>query len=149
MIKLRPLRPSTVGQLARHLTRTPDAPAWLAEVEDYILEWGPAAVFRTKAGQVLLVDDDGTVIGAAVHLPHDRFPATQRLSAVLLDHRYRGQGRGADVLRAAVLAAHSESGQPHVMWMVHQDNQHMQHLSSKVGEYVVTDGDYQVFVHDQ
>lgn len=148
MIHLRPLGPSTLGELAQHLTRTPGAPPWVEEVEDFVLRWGPAAVFRAKAGQVLLIDDDGTVIGAAVHRPHT-LPGAQLLAAVLLDRRYRGQGRGEDVLRASVQAAHDESGKSHVMWLVHQDNGHMLHLSAKVCEYVMTDGDHQVFAHDR
>lgn len=148
MIRLRPLGPSALTELAEHITRTPNSPDWITEVESCILDWGPAAIFRARSGQVLLIEHGGSVIGAAIHRPSE-FRGAERLAAVLLDHRSRGVGRGEDALRASIAEAHRASGLRYVMWQVHKDNAAMQHLSRKVVEPDAVAGDYHVFVHEQ
>lgn len=149
MINLEPLRPGTVATKLAAFGRTDNPPRHIEEVEDFVFGTGPADVFRSGAGQVLLVSDGPTPVGVAIHRPHGNFNA-ELLSALLLDVAHRGRHLSEPVLRAVVDEAHRASGAAHVMWLVHEDNGPMLTISRRVSGEVGTvepDG-YLIFVHD-
>jgi RimJ/RimL family protein N-acetyltransferase len=125
------LRANTIRRL-RDIERTPDAPSWIEEVESFILDGGAASHRFEPQSSVLLADDEGRVVGAAVHHPADGYPGAEYISAVLLDHRRRGQGLGGDLIRAVIADARAASGRPYVMWVVHPDNEAMITISRRV-----------------
>jgi GNAT superfamily N-acetyltransferase len=74
---------------------------------------------------VLLADDDGRVLGAAVHHPACAFPGTQYISALMIDHRRRGQGLGREFFVAVLADARERSGKRYVIWTAHPQNKSM------------------------
>ncbi len=125
------LRASSIRRL-REIERTPNAEPWVAEVETFILDGGAAAHRLEPRSSILLADDAGQVIGAAVHHPAAGLVGAQYLSAVLLDHRFRGQGLGKRLLRSVVDDARSSSGRPYVTWVVHPSNTAMIAVSRRL-----------------
>jgi RimJ/RimL family protein N-acetyltransferase len=130
-VRLIRLRAGTIRRL-RELERTPSPDPWVAEVESFILDGGAASHRLEPLSAILLADDAGRAIGAAVHHPAGRLAGAQYISAVLLDHRYRGRGLGDELFRAVIADARSTSGRPYVTWVVHPDNAPMIALSRRV-----------------
>jgi GNAT superfamily N-acetyltransferase len=130
-VRLVRLRATTIRRL-REIERTPNAESWVAEVESFILDGGAASHRLEPLSAIVLADDAGRTIGAAVHHPADGLPGAQYLSAVLLDHRFRGQGLGEKLLRAVVDDARQTSGRPYVTWVVHPANAAMIATSRRV-----------------
>lgn len=131
------------------IERTPEpTDEWVREVEDFIL--GPAV--RTHldepASFIVAVKIDGDVRGAVVHHPLVGYPGSEYISAVLLDHRSRGQGHGRPLVEAVVQHATGASGRSYAVWAVHPDNAVMLELSAAVGEEFAVDGQtgYRFFV---
>ncbi len=80
---------------------------------------------------MLVADDSGRVVGAAVHHPSAMYPGAQYISAMLLDHRVRGRGLGRQFLDAVIADARSTSGRPYVLWTVHPENHPMIAISRR------------------
>lgn len=124
------LRANTIRRL-REIERTPNAEPWTAEVESFVLD-GRAASHRLEPlSAVLVADDSGRVVGAAVHHPSAMYPGAQYISAMLLDHRVRGRGLGRQFLDAVIADARSTSGRPYVLWTVHPENHPMIAISRR------------------
>jgi GNAT superfamily N-acetyltransferase len=130
-VRLIRLRPNTIRRL-QEIERTPNADPWVAEVESFILDGGAASHRFEPLSAILLADDDGRLVGAAVHHPDAAYPGAQYISAVLVDHRMRGQGLGRAVFRAVIDDARSSSGRPYVLWVVHPQNLAMIALSREM-----------------
>lgn len=130
-MKLIRLRASSVRRL-REIEPTPDAEPWVAEVEKYLLEGGAASHRFDPLSAVLLADDDGRVLGAAVHHPASAFPGAQYISAVMIDHRRRGHGLGREFFVAVLADARERSGKRYVIWTVHPQNKSMIALSKSL-----------------
>jgi GNAT superfamily N-acetyltransferase len=130
-MRLTRLRPATLKRLWS-IERTPDAESWVAEVEAFILDGGAWSHQFEPASSILVADESGTVIGAAVHHPAEEFPGARYISALLLDHRFRGRGLGRDLLRAVILDARERSSREYVMWAVHPSNAAMIAVSRAV-----------------
>jgi L-amino acid N-acyltransferase YncA len=127
-MRLTRLRANSVHHLTE-LERTPKANSWTAEVESFILD-GRAASHRFEpSSSILLADVDDRIIGAAVHHPSDTFHGAQYVSAVLVDHRQRGNGYGGELLQTVITDARESSRRPYVLWVVHPDNTAMITLS--------------------
>jgi GNAT superfamily N-acetyltransferase len=127
-MKLIRLRASSVRRL-REIEPTPDAEPWIAEVETYILDGGAASHRFDPLSAVLLADDDGQVLGAAVHHPASAFPGAQYISALMIDHRHRGRGLGRKFFAALLADARERSGKRYLIWTVHPQNVSMIALS--------------------
>ncbi len=125
------LRANTIRRL-QEIERTPYADRWVAEVESFILDGGAASHRFEPRSAILLADDDGRLVGAAVHHPDPTYPGAQYISAVLVDHRMRGRGLGRGVFRAVIDDARNSSGRPHVFWVVHPQNTPMIELSREM-----------------
>ena len=127
------------------MSRQPDP--WVAEVADFILGPGAGSHFDEPASHILLAVDGDQVVGAVVHHPDD-LPGAEYISAVLVDHRKRGQGYGKQLLDAAIEHATAASNRPHALWVVHADNAPMIKLSEAAGALVgAHSSGYRVFVH--
>jgi GNAT superfamily N-acetyltransferase len=131
------------------IERTPEpTEKWVREVEDFI--FGPAV--RTHlddpASSIVAVKIDGEVRGAVVHHPLVGYPGTEYISAVLLDHRIRGQGHGRPLIEAVLQHAIDASGRSYAVWAVHPGNLVMLELSAAVGEEFAVDeqSGYRFFV---
>lgn len=146
-LELVQLGPATFHRL-RELDRTPGQPdRWVAEVEDFILGPGVGSHFDEPASHILLAVHGEQVIGAVIHHPDD-LPGAEYISAVLVDHRKRGQGYGKQLLAAAIEHAITASNRQHALWVVHPDNAPMIKLSEAAGELVgAHSSGYLVFVH--
>ena len=127
-MKLIPLRARSVRRL-REIERTPNAEPWVAEVEAYVLDGGAASHRFDPLSAVLLADDDGNVLGAAVHHPASAFPGAQYISALMIDHRRRGHGLGREFLVAVLADARERSGKAYAIWTVRPQNESMIALS--------------------
>lgn len=134
-MRLSKVGPRNLWQL-KSIERTPNAPRWTVEVEDFLLGPGIGSHLHEPMSAILVADSLGRVIGAALHQPDEAFPGAQYLSAVLVDHRTRGQGLGRELLAAAIADARERSGREYVRWSVHPRNAPMIALSRSV----VTDG---------
>ncbi len=130
-MKLVRLRASSVRRL-RQIELTPNADPWVAEVEAYLLGGGAASHRAEPLSAVLLADDEGRVLGAAVHHPATGFPGAQYISAVMIDHRRRGNGLGRELFKAVLADARERSGKRYVIWTVHPQNAPMIALSRSV-----------------
>jgi GNAT superfamily N-acetyltransferase len=130
-MKLIRLRASSVRRL-REIERTPNAEPWVAEVEAYVLDGGAASHRLDPLSAVLLADDDGHVLGAAVHHPASGFAGAQYISALMIDHRRRGQGLGREFFVAVLADARERSGKAYVIWTVHPQNESMIALSKSL-----------------
>lgn len=129
--------------------RTPDAPAWVAEVEEFVFGRAFADTVANNVGVVWLIRLDGEVIGAAASRPHASLKAELLQAMVILPSR-RGHGLGRPVLAAVVAAVHERSGEDYVVWLVHQDNDPMRSLSAAFTfeDGAVNDDDYVLFCHE-
>jgi GNAT superfamily N-acetyltransferase len=130
-MKLIRLRASSVRRL-REIEPTPDAEPWIAEVETYILDGGAASRRFDQLSAVLLADDDGQVLGAAVHHPASAFQGAQNISAVMIDHRHRGHGLGREFFAAVLADARERSGKRYLIWTAHPQNESMIALSKSL-----------------
>ena len=95
------------------IERTPEpTDEWVREVEDFIL--GPAVHTHLDepASFIVAVKIDGDVRGAIVHHPLVEYPGSEYISAVLLDHRSRGQGRGRSLVEASCSMQPARAGVP-------------------------------------
>jgi GNAT superfamily N-acetyltransferase len=149
-MKLIRLRASSVRRL-REIERTPNAEPWVAEVEAYVLDGGAASHRLDPLCAVLLADDDGHVLGAAVHHPASSFAGAQYISALMIDHRRRGQGLGREFFVAVLADARERSGKAYVIWTVHPQNESMMALSKSLvadkKEFgIETDSGYLIFI---
>jgi L-amino acid N-acyltransferase YncA len=130
-MKLIRLRANSIRRL-KEIERTPSPQTWVAEVESFILDGGAASHRHEPLSAVLLADDDGRVVGAAVHHPSGAFPGAQYISAVLVDHRTRGRGLGRELMAAVIADARDRSSREYVIWLVHPDNVAMVALSRSI-----------------
>lgn len=136
-----------------YLERNPDpaTPLWEREVEDALL--GPVGLshYDDPVSAVLVADEAGSVIGAALHYPHEALVGAQYVAAVMIDHRHRGRGLGAELLTAVVADALAhDPDRAHAAWVVHPDNAAMLHVSNAVGDRVgTTPAGYVMFVADR
>lgn len=130
--------------------RTPDAPPWLAEVEDFALGTGAADAVLDLEARVLAAIDGDHLVGVAIHRPHDAFRGAQLLSALLIVHGHRGRGLGRTAFALLVEDALATSNHPHLMWLTHERNETMRSLSDDlVGGPAYVDGDHLVYVYDR
>lgn len=152
MIRLIRVAGASTARLA-YIERNPDpaTPEWEREVEDALL--GPVGVshYTDQVSVVLVADEAGSVIGGALHYPHEALIGAQYIAAVLVDHRYRGRGLGAELLKAVVADALAHDPErAHAAWVVHPDNAAMLHVSGAVGERAMTTPTgYVLFVADR
>lgn len=116
----------------RSIERTPDGPAWIVEVEGFLLGPGVGSHLHEPRSAILIADSDGTTVGAALHRPDEAFPGAQYLSAMVIDHRMRGRGFGRALLVAAITDARERSARGYVRWSVHPDNTAMIALSRSI-----------------
>lgn len=146
MAELELLRPGTLYKLDQ-LGTTPGAPAWVSEVEEFIRGPGPLEAWR-GGGRVLLILEEGSSVGAAIHRPHPSYDA-RLLSALLIGHLHRGRGLATAALEAVTADAHAAAPGQVVMWLVHEENVAMRRVSERVAHGPPhQDGEYLVFFHD-
>jgi len=147
-LELVELGPATLHRL-HELERTPGEPdPWVSEVEDFILGPAVGTHIDEPASHILLAVDGDQAVGALVHHPDENYPGAEYISAIVVDHRKRGQGYGEQLLAAAIEHAIAASKRPHALWAVHPNNAPMIKLSESVGELVgVHSSGYRVFVH--
>lgn len=147
MLRLERLSVSTAWKLGL-LERDPSPTPWGAEVERIVLGSIGASHLRDRGSALLLVGSAGEPVGAVLHYPHEDLPGMQYLAALLIDHRYRGEGLGRMLLSAAINDARDRSGRSYVGWVVHGANAVMLHLSSEIGDAIGTDQEtgYRQFV---
>ena len=132
MLALTELTPSTFIRL-KGIERNPNAEPWETTVEQILLD-GIAADHLNEPGAVVLAaDDDGRIVGAAFHYPHEKLPGAQYIAAVLVDWRYRQLGHGRDLMTQTIAHAHETSGRPYVVWAVDFHNDAMIGLSEELG----------------
>jgi GNAT superfamily N-acetyltransferase len=74
---------------------------------------------------VPLADDDGKVLGAAVHHPDSAFPGARHISALMIHHRRRGQGLGREFFVAVLADARERSGKRYVISTLHLQDESM------------------------
>lgn len=139
------LSPGTYHELSA-LGRTPDPERWIEEVEEFLFVDVPAQRGAANGSVALLVLEEGVTVAAAAHRPHARFLA-EHLQALVVPPDKRGAGLAEPALRAVIEHLHTELGQHHVIWHVHVENAPMRTISGRVGDEVLQDGDYLVFIH--
>ncbi len=138
-LTLRKLSRGAIRQLVEAIERNPEAEPWEIEVENILLDGIGASHLYETGSALLLADDEGQIVGAALHYSDDRLPGAQYLAIVLVDHRYRGLGYGRSLLQAVVTDAISRSGRSYAMWIVHRENAVMLRLSGDLGEALGVD----------
>ena len=143
------LRAGTLADIAR-LGRTPDAPAWTREVEEFIAERGARdALLGASTG--LLIYEAQQPVGVAFIKPHDDFHGAALLQTFALGYAHRGRGLARHALRM-VLEATEATERPHIMWLVHPLNTPMQTITHSESHDVEpgagADG-YDLFIFDR
>lgn len=142
MVKVTRLDAACIHRLGSIERSTTDQP-WVREVEDFVLLGGAASHLGEPRSAILLLElNSRQVIGAAVHHPHHAMPGVQYLSAILIDHRWRGKKLGPAALAATIDDARVRSGRPYVAWTVHPQNAVMLRVSRQVvasGEALAVD----------
>lgn len=144
-LRLAALSADTAPRL-EEIERTPSAPSWLTKVEDAALgELAAGALLRSGDAVLLACDDAAALVGIVVHGPDRRWLGASYIKAIVVDHRYRGNGYGTELLDEIVSRVRN-GGSPHAVWMVHSENIAMLKVSRSrnVDEYAT--GDYAVFV---
>ena len=138
-LTLRKLSRGAIRQLVEAIERNPEAEPWEIEVENILLDGIGASHLYETGSALLLADDEGQIVGAALHYSDDRLPGAQYIAIVLVDHRYRRLGYGRSLLQAVVTDAISRSGRSYAMWIVHPENAVMLRLSGDLGEALGVD----------
>jgi GNAT superfamily N-acetyltransferase len=133
-LTLRKLSRGAVRQLVDAIERNPKAEAWEVEVENILLDGIGASHLYESGSALLLADDNGRIVGAALHYGDDRLPGAQYIASVLVDHRYRRLGYGRTLLQAVVTDAIGRSGRSYAVWIVHPENAVMLRISRDLGE---------------
>jgi GNAT superfamily N-acetyltransferase len=149
LITIELLTASTMYQL-EEVEPSNATPAFVREVESFVLVSAPRRVQLGEAS-MLLARFDGIAVGAAVHAA-SRFVGAQYLQALMIDHRWRGQGIGRALLAQSVQDAHIRSSRQFVFWQVHRDNAVMLHISATLADGGKPDhlnDEFAVFVHSE
>jgi ribosomal protein S18 acetylase RimI-like enzyme len=138
-LTLRKLPRGAIRQLVEAIERNPEAEPWEIEVENILLDGIGASHLYTTASALLLADDHGQIVGAALHYSDDRPHGAQYIATVLVDHRYRRLGYGRALLQAVVTDAIERSGRSYAVWIVHPENSVMLRISGDLGEELGVD----------
>jgi GNAT superfamily N-acetyltransferase len=138
-LTLRKLSRGAIRQLVEAIERNPEAKPWEVEVENILLDGIGASHLYETGSALLLADDQGQIVGAALHYTDDRLPGAQYIATVLVDHRYRRLGYGRALLQAVVSDAIDRSGRTYAVWIVHPENAVMLRLSRDLGEELGVD----------
>jgi GNAT superfamily N-acetyltransferase len=131
------------------IQRDPAATGWAIDVERILLD-GLAVSHLGEPGSALLAaDDEGRIVGAALHYEHEELVGVQYVAAVLIDHRFRRRGLGRELFDLVLDDARTRSGRPYVAWAVHPGNVAMLALSVEIVATFSTDDEtgYVHFVH--
>jgi GNAT superfamily N-acetyltransferase len=131
------------------IERDPAATKWATDVERILLG-GLAASHLGEPGSALLAaDEEGRIVGAALHYAHEELVGVQYIAALLIDHRFRRRGLGRELFALVLDDARTRSQRPYVAWAVHPDNAEMLALSAEVVAPFGTDDEtgYVQFVH--
>jgi GNAT superfamily N-acetyltransferase len=110
------------------IERSPEPSAWASQAESFMLD-GRAAWLSRQPGAILLAAHDIECVGAGLAYPDPTHHDTMRLAAIVVSHRHRGFGVGTLLLGSMIEAAQHVSS--YVIWLVHQDNAAMLHLSRR------------------
>jgi ribosomal protein S18 acetylase RimI-like enzyme len=138
-LTLRKLSRGAIRQLVEAIERNPEAKPWEVEVENILLDGIGASHLYETGSALLLADDQGQIVGAALHYTDDRLPGAQYIATVLVDHRYRRLGYGRALLQAVVTDAIERSGRSYAVWIVHPENSVMLRISGDLGEELGVD----------
>jgi ribosomal protein S18 acetylase RimI-like enzyme len=138
-LTLRQLSRGAIRQLVEAIERNPEAKPWEVEVENILLDGIGASHLYETGSALLLADDQGQIVGAALHYTDDRLPGAQYIATVLVDHRYRRLGYGRALLQAVVTDAIERSGRSYAVWIVHPENSVMLRMSGDLGEELGVD----------
>jgi GNAT superfamily N-acetyltransferase len=128
---LRKLTPATLWRLST-IEREPLASPWAVDVERILLDGAGASHLAEPGSALLAADQTGRIIGAALNYNHEQLIGVQYIAAMLVDHRYRGDGLGRQLLAATIADARTLSGRAYVAWAVDPANEAMIALSTKV-----------------
>jgi ribosomal protein S18 acetylase RimI-like enzyme len=150
MLQLHKLTNRTLWRISQ-LQRDPflEPQPWADEVEQIVFG-GAAATHLGDSGSAFLVaDDDGRMVGAALHYEHEQLPYVQYIAAIFVDPRYRQRRLERAMLRLVVVDARQRSGRPYVAWVVHPGNAAMLSISRELVREFGTDTStgYVQFVH--
>lgn len=152
MIRLLRVTGASTARLA-HIECNPDptTPPWEREVEDALLGSVGISHYHDPSSVVLIADQAGVIVGAALHYPYEALIGTHYLAAMLVDHRHRRRGLGAQLLTAVIADALDRgSDRDHVVWVVHPDNAAMVRLSDTTGDRLgISPSGYVMFVADR
>jgi ribosomal protein S18 acetylase RimI-like enzyme len=138
-LTLRKLSRGAIRQLVEAIERNPQAEPWEIEVENILLDGVGASHLYETGSALLLADDEGQIVGAALHYSDDGLPGAQYVATVLVDHRYRRLGYGRSLLQAFVTDAIDRSGRSYAVWIVHPENTVMLRISRELGEELGVD----------
>jgi GNAT superfamily N-acetyltransferase len=138
-LTLRKLSRGAIRQLVEAIERNPEAKPWEVEVENILLDGIGASHLYETGSALLLADDQGQIVGAALHYTDDRLPGAQYIATVLVDHRHRRLGYGRALLQAVVTDAIERSGRSYAVWIVHPENSVMLRISGDLGEELGVD----------
>jgi ribosomal protein S18 acetylase RimI-like enzyme len=138
-LTLRKLSRGAIRQLVEAIERNPEAEPWEIEVENILLDGIGASHLYETGSALLLADDHGQMVGAALHYSDDRPHGAQYIATVLVDHRYRRLGYGRALLQAVVTDAIERSGRSYAVWIVHPENSVMLRISGDLGEELGVD----------
>lgn len=96
-ISVRELNPRTLSVIETSFERTPDPHIWVREVEEFLLGSAARDLVRQRIRNLWLIEHNGTPVGLTANHQHDEW-AAELLQAVMIDHRFRGQGLSRPVL---------------------------------------------------
>lgn len=131
---VRPLAPTDAFRLLQHIERTPDAPDWVREVEQWAIaeSWFWFRDCEPGHRSVLICEsDDDDLVGLAACEIEDPTVAYVIAVVVFWEHRDR-TGHGARLFDAILDAAEEMTGGGSAWWLVDADNEAMLKLSRKV-----------------
>ena len=90
-------------------------------------------VYRGRGGRVLVIENDGVIVGAALVREFTDEPLGYDLQQFMIDRRYQGRGLGTAALRLILEELQREGHYDHVELCVKKDDERAIRLYEKLG----------------